>query len=130
MRERWDGLWVCGDTCWEPRNILDLYRNRSDAHKLPFIFDDSQDGTNLVSVTIKDPPTMPGEIARGTWALSSGQGGGFGNSVSRVYFYNGTVTDIQLNSVSQKLTSGVLSLQPNDLITIIYSVAPKYVRYQ
>lgn len=35
LLQRWDGYMVCkGD--WEPRNILDFYEPRSDAHLLPF----------------------------------------------------------------------------------------------
>ena len=37
----WDGYWVCKDTCWEPRHILDFYKTRSDTHTLPFIRDDN-----------------------------------------------------------------------------------------
>lgn len=35
LRQRWDGFMVC-DEDWEPRNILDFYRTRQDAHLLPF----------------------------------------------------------------------------------------------
>lgn len=35
LRKRWDGFMVC-DKDWEPRNILDFYRTRNDAHLLPF----------------------------------------------------------------------------------------------
>lgn len=33
--KRWDGLMVCEED-WEPRNILDFFRTRNDAHQLPF----------------------------------------------------------------------------------------------
>lgn len=37
MRQRWDGLMVCADTCWEARHPMDFYRTRNDTHKLPWI---------------------------------------------------------------------------------------------
>lgn len=36
MRQRWDGLMVCRDTCWESRHPMDFYRTRNDTHKLPW----------------------------------------------------------------------------------------------
>jgi hypothetical protein len=35
LRQRWDGLMVCKED-WEPRNVLDFYRTRNDAHRLPW----------------------------------------------------------------------------------------------
>ena len=35
LRKRWDGFMVCAAD-WEPRNILDFYKTKSDAHLLPF----------------------------------------------------------------------------------------------
>lgn len=46
--KRWDGLMVCEDD-WEPRNILDFYRTRSDAHQLAF--------------------TRPEDAGENTWAI-------------------------------------------------------------
>lgn len=40
LRKRWDGLMVC-EADWEPRNILDFYRTRNDAHRLPWTRPDS-----------------------------------------------------------------------------------------
>ena len=42
LRPRWDGFMVC-DADWEPRNILDFYRNKSDVHKLPYVRPDNED---------------------------------------------------------------------------------------
>lgn len=54
LKKRWDGFMVCNDD-WEPRNILDFYRTRSDAHILPFTRpDDSGENTwtpTVVNVT-------------------------------------------------------------------------------
>jgi hypothetical protein len=51
LRKRWDGFMVC-EKDWEPRNILDFYRPRSDAHKLPWTRpESSNDGSWTPSVT-------------------------------------------------------------------------------
>lgn len=41
LRKRWDGLMVCQED-WEPRNILDFYRTRNDAHRLPWTRPDTE----------------------------------------------------------------------------------------
>jgi len=51
LRQRWDGMMVCYDTCWEPRNILDFYKTRNDTHLLPFTRPDDA-GENDWSPTI------------------------------------------------------------------------------
>lgn len=45
LQKRWDGLMVC-EKDWEPRNILDFYRPRLDAHLLPFTRPDN-DGIDV-----------------------------------------------------------------------------------
>ena len=46
LRKRWDGVMVCADTCWEPRNILDFYKTRNDQHVLPFTRSDDTGETD------------------------------------------------------------------------------------
>jgi hypothetical protein len=43
---------VCKDSCWEPRNILDFYRGKNDAHRLPWIrSDDAGESTWTPTIT-------------------------------------------------------------------------------
>jgi hypothetical protein len=36
IRKRWDGLLVCGDTCWEPRHPLDFIKAVPEKSGVPF----------------------------------------------------------------------------------------------
>lgn len=50
LRKRWDGLMVCKED-WEPRNFLDFYRTRNDAHRLPYTRPDgASNGTTWTPV--------------------------------------------------------------------------------
>jgi len=129
MQQRWDGLWVCKED-WEPRNILDLYRNRSDTHTLPFIFDDSQEGTVSVAPAINGATlSFANEISRGTYLGSSGVPAITGLSFTvKQFFYGGTVSKIELNGVDQEFTSGMVTLTPTDTVTVTFTVAPNFIR--
>lgn len=50
LRKRWDGFMVC-DKDWEPRNILDFYRTRQDAHLLPFTRPDDNGDNQFTPTT-------------------------------------------------------------------------------
>lgn len=129
LQQRWDGLWVCKDD-WEPRNILDLYRNRPDAHQLPFTFPDT-DADESNAPDIRAPATFPNEIARGTWATASASD--YTNSRNyavRFFIYGGEVSKIEKNDDDQYLTYGVIYLEPTDTLTITYTSAPSYVEYR
>jgi hypothetical protein len=52
LAKRWDGAMVCRDTCWEPRNILDFYRTRNDAHKLPWTRPDDDHQGQGTQITV------------------------------------------------------------------------------
>ena len=43
LRKEWDGLMVCADTCWEPRNAQDFVRGVPDRSSLPFARPESPD---------------------------------------------------------------------------------------
>lgn len=51
LRQRWDGYMVCNED-WEPRNILDFYRTRNDAHLLPFTRPDDSGEKSWVAATL------------------------------------------------------------------------------
>lgn len=61
LRKRWDGFMVC-DKDWEPRNILDFYKTRNDAHLLPFTRPDDAGETTWT-------PTVSG--ITGTYTINS-----------------------------------------------------------
>src|SRR5574340_1741042 len=50
LRERWDGKMVCHED-WEPRNILDFYCTRNDAHRLPWTRPDAQEITTDLTIS-------------------------------------------------------------------------------
>lgn len=53
LQMRWDGFMVCAAD-WEPRNILDFYRTRNDAHRLPFTRpDDASDESAISGFALK-----------------------------------------------------------------------------
>lgn len=66
LRKRWDGFMVCQED-WEPRNILDFYRTRNDAHLLPF--------------------TRPDDSGEKTWTAS------FANILGNYTYYASYVVD-------------------------------------
>ena len=37
LRKEWDGLMVCADTCWEPRNPQDFVRGVQDKQNPPWV---------------------------------------------------------------------------------------------
>ena len=37
LRREWDGLMVCADTCWEPRNPQDFVRGVQDKQNPPWV---------------------------------------------------------------------------------------------
>jgi hypothetical protein len=43
VRKRWDGLFVCADTCWETDHPQKYIRVREDAPAVPFIRDEPPD---------------------------------------------------------------------------------------
>jgi hypothetical protein len=86
--KRWDGLMVC-DEDWEPRNILDFYRTRNDAHQLPF--------------------TRPDDASEFTW-IPTLAGITGSSSVSATYSYslvsNKLVFEIQIIPVTSITLAG------------------------
>lgn len=63
LMKRWDGFMVCKED-WEPRNVLDFYRTRNDAHLLPFT---RPDDTGETSWT----PTITGGTSGTATAIGS-----------------------------------------------------------
>jgi hypothetical protein len=127
MQQRWDGIWVCKED-WEPRNILDLYRNRPDAHVLPFTYPDN-DGTSVAPTINGNTLSFANEISRGTYLGTSGVSAITGLSFTvKQFFYNGTVTKIEWNGIDQEFTSGMVTLSPTDTVTVTFTVAPKFIR--
>lgn len=98
LRKRWDGFMVC-DKDWEPRNILDFYRTRNDAHLLPFTRPDDN-GDNQFT------PTVTG--FSGTYTITGVE---YHNSATGEYYVKYQLVP----------TSGTVVLHFND--TIVGSIA-------
>lgn len=134
LQKRWDGLMVCGDTCWEPRNILDFYKPRNDAHKLPWTSpDDTAEFTytpvttgitgtvvivyeysyrvesKLFSFSIRVTPTTTATFNNATFTIPPAFTGATNNGGTVI----GTVTGKLLDSLR---TSGASSIVTNKAV--------------
>lgn len=93
IKKRWDGLMVCGDTCWEPRHSLDFYRPRNDVHKLPWT---RPDGSSEGEWT----PDVGGTVF-GTYTLSAAYSVDLNNVVTyRITIIPTTTTQSSLATFS------------------------------
>lgn len=99
LRKRWDGLMCCAED-WEPRNFLDFYRTRNDAHRLPFTRPDDTIGNLWV-------PTVTG--VTGTYTNQSSY---LWNPVTKLFV--GTINLIPATSLTY--TNSTFTL-PNSLTT-------------
>lgn len=129
IKERWDGKFVCSKD-WEPRHVLDFYKNRNDAHLLPYIYSDNN-GVSVAPAVKGSTLSVTGEISRGTWGTATGVDLTVANNFKTGYIiYNGTVSKITKNGVDQRITDGTFLLDHGDTLNITYTVAPSFIQYK
>ena len=54
LKKEWNGLWVCADKCWEPRQPQDFVRGKADDQRPKLNRPEGEDQTISTPITADD----------------------------------------------------------------------------